>query len=396
MTSPGSKKAASGDAKPSRPNVVRRAKQSATKQPATKQPATKQPTASPKAATTTKRPQRRRPAAEVPGLGAAGYLDRVPVDGAGRMLLPLAGLLAAAGAVLVVVADFLPYLALDGEQVTASQNAWSVIAHALLLLVGLGGGALLMSGRGGRVGPALIAAASCLGPGYLLLNVFAGADPRSHQLTEYYFGELYTTIDIQSRTGRVLAIAGWALLLLAGLLAAAAWRSVAERDLLPLGAGRRFAAGSAGLAGLLAIVAMILPPALTEIVKYTDPSGLVLTRELPAPYSAVGGSGLALAGGLLLIGGWLAAAAVVGSMSTRITVVAGLAGLAAVLLHAALLNARDVSVGANLAPGPRLYLLLTAGLIAAGAAGYAARVRGRDPVRLVSDQSDPFSAEELP
>ncbi|WP_153505382.1 hypothetical protein [Cumulibacter manganitolerans] len=328
---------------------------------------------------------------QAPQLGLSAYVERVPVDRAARVLLPTVGLLSAAGAVLVVVSDFLPYLVLDGDVVRAGQDLWSVLGHLALLVAGLGGGALLLARRGGRVGLALVAALCALAPGNLLLNVFNGVAPTSHDIGEYHFGVLYTTLTIEPRLGRTLAVVGWAALVLAGAPAVAAWRRVAERDLLPLGRGRRFAVGAAGLSVLLAVTAYLIPAALTKIEKYTDRSGLVLTRDIAEPKSLIAASGLGLVAALVLLAGWLVAGAVVGSMTSRATLVASLVGLAAVLLNAALLNARDAATGPDLVPGPRMYLLLLAGLLCAGAAAYAARVQGRDDAALLSDQQDPYT-----
>lgn len=327
----------------------------------------------------------------VPTLSVAEYVDDVPVTGSGRPLMVITGLLAAVGSILAVAGDWLPYAVLDGNEVSAPISVWSVLAHVLVLAIGVGSGALLVTGRGGRVGLALLATMCSIAPGALLLHVFAGAFPKSHDLGEYYFGILHTTLSIDGRMGRTLDIAGWALLVLAGLTAIAAWRQVAERDLLPLGAGRRFASGAAGLAVLLAVTAYLVPQAITSVRKYTDPSGLVLTRELTEPRSVVGAAGLGLAGGILLLVGWVLAGAVVGSMTSRVTVVAGLAGLAGMLWYSALINVRDVAAGADLVAGPRLYLLVVAGFVAALAAAYAATVRARADLPLVSEGSDPFA-----
>lgn len=356
--------------KRTRPAVVRRKRPAPAGTAPVRRPATG---AAVRSAPARSAPARRPKPTETPRMSVSTYAERVPVDGPGTVLMTVAGLLAAAGAVLVVVSDLVPFLVLDGEVVRASQNGWSVLAHLLLLAVGVGGGALLVLGRGGRVGLAAIAALCAVAPGNLLLSIFAGSDPRSHDLAEYYFGELHTTISIDGRLGRTLAVAGWALLCLAGGCAVAAWRQIAERDLIPLGPRRRLAVGAAGLAVLLAVTALIVPAALTAVRKYTDPSGLVLTRDLTEPHATIGAGGLGFVGGLVLLAGWLVAGAVVGSMTSRITVVAALAGLAGVLLHDAMLNARDVTVGADLVAGPRLYLLLAAALVAGGAAAYASR-----------------------
>lgn len=329
-------------------------------------------------------PRRSKAPAEVPRLGLSMYLSHSVAGPRGLALLRLAGALALLGAVLVVVADFLPYLTLDGAEVRAGQDVWSVLAHLVLLALGGGAGALMIAGRGGRVGPALIATAAATAGGVLLQHIFAGQDPVRHEGAEYYFGELYTTATIEGRIGRMLAIVGTAMLLAAGIAAAAAWSDIAERDLLPLGAGRRVAGGAAGLAALLVVTALLVPPAATAIVKYTDPSGLVLTRALEQPHSVVSTSGLDLVGGILLLGGWVLAAAVAGAMTSRVTVVAALAGMGAVALHGALLNLRDVTEGPNLVAGPRLYLLLAAALIALGTAWYSARVRAGSGEQLLS------------
>lgn len=338
-----------------------------------------------------RRPQteRRRKATEAPTLDLAMYTAPQPVDGSGRGLMLATGALAALGALVVVLADYLSFIVLDGEQVSPAINVWSVLAHLVLLAAGVGAGVLLITGRGGRVGLALLAPVAILSPAYLLQAIHAGASPRSHDLVEYYFGELHTTITMQPQAGRTVAIAGWAMLALAGVLAAVAWRHVAERDLLPLDSGQRGPAGAAGLAVLLAVTAYLVPLAITRIEKYTDPSGLVLTRELVDPTSVLGASGLGLAAGLVLLAAWIAAGAFAGSMTSRVTLVAALAGLAAILLYSAFTNARDTTASAELTPGPRLYLLLAAGLVAAAAAGYSATVRAGAARRLRSEEPDP-------
>lgn len=326
----------------------------------------------------------RRSAAQVPRLGPAAYAAPTVAGARGALLLRLAGLLALLGALLTVVGDLQPYLVLDGSEVRAGQDVWSVLAHLVLLLLAGGAGALMLAGRGGRVGPALIAAPAATALGVLLRHVFAGTDPVSHDGAEYYFGELYTTATIEGLLGRTLAIAGAALLLAAGIAAAAAWSDIAERDLLPLGAARRVAGGAAGLAALLAVVGYLVPAAATRIVKYTDPSGLVLTQQLQQPQSMVSTHGLNLLGGVLLLAGWVLAAAVTGALTSRVTIVAALAGMGGLALHGALLNLREIAQGPDLVAGPRLYLLLGSALVALGTAWYAARVRDGSDEQLLS------------
>lgn len=326
------------------------------------------------ARTATRRAPGRAPA-EVPGLGLAMYVAPTVGGRRGLTLLRVAGALAILGTALVVVADFLPYLVLDDVEVIAGQDVWSVLGHLLLLVVVGGAGAVMLAGRGGRVGPALIAAPAVTAPGLLLQHVFAGMEPVRHAGSEYYFGQLYTTAVIDGRIGRLLAVVGLALLLVAGIAAATAWSDIAERDVLPLGASRRVAGGAAGLVVLLLLIAFLVPLAATRIVKYTDPSGLVLTRELEQPHSVVTTSGLDLAGGVLLLIGWVVAAAVVGAMTSRVTVVAALVGIGALALYEALMNLREITQGPDLVAGPRLYLLLTGAILALGTGWYSARVR---------------------
>ena len=328
-------------------------------------------------------PERRVPS-EVPRLGLSLYTAETAGGTRGIALLRLAGGLALLGSVLVVVADFLPYVVLDGDEVVAGQDIASILAHLVLLILGGGAGALMLAARGGRVGPALITALAATSPGLLLQHVFSGMDPVRHDGSEYHFGELYTTATIQGELGRTLVILGTALLLAAGVAAMLAWSDIAERDVLPLGSGRRVAGGAAGLSALLVVTALLVPLAATRIAKYTDPSGLVLTQELEQPHSVVTTSGLDLVGGILLLAGWVIAAAIVGAMTSRVTVVAALVGMGALALYEALMNLRDVIEGPDLVPGPRLYLLLAAAAVAIGAAWYSARVRDGSDEQLLS------------
>lgn len=329
-------------------------------------------------------PDVRRTPSQVPDLGVSMYVARTVGGARGLGLLRLSGALALVGSLFVVVADFLPYLVLDDVEVVAGQDVWSILGHLVLLLLGGGAGVLMLAGRGGRVGPALIAALAATALGSLLQHIFAGQDPVRHDGSEYYFGELYTTAMIDGRSGRLLAIIGTAMLLGAGIAALIAWSDIAERDLLPLGAGRRVAGGAGGMSALLAVTAFLVPAATTRIAKYTDPSGLVLTQEFEQPHSVVTTSGLDLVGGILLLAGWVVAAAIVGAMTSRVTIVAALAGIGALALNNALMNLRDITEGPDLVGGPRLYLLLGAAVVALGTAWYSATVRDDADEQILS------------
>ncbi|MFV0532782.1 MAG: hypothetical protein ACK5MR_03900 [Cumulibacter sp.] len=319
--------------------------------------------------------EKRRDPSPPPPLGIGMYTAPTTGGSRGLALLRLAGALALAGAILTVVADFLPYVSLAGEQVTAGQDIASILAHIVVLVMCAGGGVLMLAGRGGRVGPALIAPFAMIAPGTLLQHIFAGALQVNHDGEEYYFGNLYTTLTIEPHIGRALAIVGAVALIAAGLASAGAWSDIAERDLLPLGSARGIAGGAAGITALLAVTALLVPAATPRIDKYTNAAGMVLTREIAEPHSAITSSSVAFVGGILLLIGWVLIAALVGAMTSRVTVVAALLGAGAVGLWQALLNLRDIIEGPDLVSGPRLYLLLGAAVVALGAAGYAARVR---------------------
>lgn len=360
------------------------AKPAAKKQPVKKQSAKKQGTKAGNRPVTkaAKAAPKKRTVATVPKPTVSNYFSEY--DGS-RTVAGLTGALAIVGSALIVVAGSLPYLRLGGVEVTAPVSVWSVIAHVLLLGLALVAGGALIAGRAGRTAITALVPLIALAPGKLLIAWYDGDFLLTHPGLEYYFGTAYTTTTIEGLPGRALTMAGCVLLILAGLSAIAAWRTLTERDLIPLEGARYFPSGAAVVAAVLAIIALAVPAAVPAVQKYTDPSGFVLTRDIQAPASAVSIGGLALAGGIVLMLGWLVAGAFVGSRTTRTALVGGLVGIAAVASSEALFNLRDVLAGPDVVGGPRLYLYAAAGVLAAVAAGYAAKARMPERDGLVSD-----------
>ncbi|GAB3296253.1 hypothetical protein EK0264_14900 [Epidermidibacterium keratini] len=354
-------------------------KKTAAKKPAAKQAPTKKVTAK---KVSVKQGARPRPATVVPEPTVRTYFAE---SGGLRPLVGLTGALAVAGTALLVVADYVPYLRLDGQEVSAPISVWSILGHVLLLALALIAGGALIVGRGGRTAITALVPLIALAPGKLLIAWYDGDFLLTHPGLEYYFGTAYTTTAIEGLAGRAIMMAGCAVLALAGLTAIAAWRTMTERDLIPLEGARYFPSGAAVVCAVLAIIALAVPAAVPAVQKYTDPSGFVLTRDIQAPASAVSIGGVALAGGIVLMVGWLVAGAFVGSRSTRTALVGGLVGIAVVAGSSALFNLRDVLAGPDVVGGPRLYLYAAAGVLAAVAAVYAAKSRMPERDELVSD-----------
>lgn len=353
-------------------------KQPAKKQPAKKQASTPRPATKPSAKPTAKK----RPVAPVPEPTVRTYFTE---SHGLRPLVALTGALAVAGTITLVVADYFGYVRLEGQEVSAPISVWSILGHLLLLALALVAGVALTAGLGGRTAITALVPLIALAPGKLLIAWYDGDFLLTHPGLEYYFGTAYTTTTIEGLPGRALTMAGCVLLILAGLSAIAAWRTLTERDLIPLEGARYFPSGAAVVAAVLAIIALAVPAAVPAVQKYTDPSGFVLTRDIQAPASAVSIGGLALAGGIVLMLGWLVAGAFVGSRTTRTALVGGLVGIAAVAGSEALFNLRDVLAGPDVVGGPRLYLYAASGVLAAVAAGYAAKARMPERDGLVSD-----------
>jgi hypothetical protein len=283
----------------------------------------------------------REPAAPPPGDGLV--VGPVPVLArAAGVLLVLAGLGGAAALLptYLVVGD--RELPLAGGPGAVAVALLPVLAHVLV-------GGVLVAGRVPKFGLAYAALGGTLATGSLLIEVYRGQASTARPGIELLAGELVLTGSVEAGPGWGLAVGSLALLVLAGVLALAAWGRTVMDDRGALDPVRPALAGAAVLLGVLTVLALSLPPADVPDDLVTDPlTGLVTVVPREGPQALLERPGLALLGGLLLAGALLLASVVAPSLRPRLAAVGGLLAVAVPVLAAGLTGWRDAVASAEL------------------------------------------------
>ena len=270
-------------------------------------------------------------------------------------LLLLAGLAGMAAAVPT-------YLVVDGQELRQVRGAGSALVALLVPGVHVAMGVSLLRRAVPRLGLAYAAVSALLAVGQLLIELYRGSSSTARPAVEVLAGELVLTSGVERGAGWVLAVAGLALTVAAGVVATAAWGRTVMEDRGALDPVRPLLAGAAVLLGVVAVLALALPAADVPDELRTDPvTGLevVVTRE--GPQALLERPGLALLGGLLLAAGLLLSCVVAPSLRPRLGAVGGLLAVAVVLVSAGLGGVRDAAASEELewtVPG--------AGLVVAG------------------------------
>ena len=262
-----------------------------------------------------------------------------PPPGPGLVVGPVPALARAAGAaalgaaVLLLVAPAFPLARSGGQDLGGAGNLFGFVPVLPLVAVVAAAGVLAVRGRLPRLALAALFPAGTLAAG-LLLRTLALTDTGSRTTLDLPLG-IGTSARYEVAAGLLVLAAGYALLVVAAVLAAAAWpRTVMEDDggLDPL--RPRLAAW--GLAvGVLAALVLGMAPYASSIAPGTP--------TLPER------SGLDLLGALVVALGAMIWAVISATLRPRLAVVGAYAGLAAVLLSeglaAWLLVARSPVIG---------------------------------------------------
>jgi hypothetical protein len=257
------------------------------------------------------------------------------VVGTVPVLARVAGGLAVVAAVLLLIAPAFPLARVAGADVGGPGNLWAFVPALPLVALVAAAGALAGTGRLPRLGLAVLFPAGTLAAG-LLLQTLGLLRTGSHSTLDLPLA-LGTSARYQAGPGLVVHAIGYALLVAAAVLAAAAWpRTIMEDggDLDP----RRPRLAAWGLAvGVLTALVLGMAPYSSSI-----PPGAPTLPER---------DGLDLLGALVLTLGAAAWAVLAATLRPRLAVVGAYAGLAATLLTLgladALLVARSDGLGAS-------------------------------------------------
>ena len=276
------------------------------------------------------------------------------------VLLVLAGLCGAAA--------LLPtYLVVGEKELSLAGGPGAVLVALLPVAVHLAVGAGLAAARVPKFGLAYAALGGALAAGALLIEVYRGRASTARPGIEVLAGELVLTSSVRTGPGWVLSVLALGLLVLAGLVAAAAWGRTGMEDRGVLDPARPALAGAAVLLGVLTVLALSLPSADVPDDLVTDPvTGLQTVVPRAGPQALLERPGLALLGGLLLAAAVLIASVVAPSLRPRLGAVGGLLAVTVPVLGAGLGGWRDAAASDQLewtVPG--------GGLLLAGL-GYAA------------------------
>jgi hypothetical protein len=271
------------------------------------------------------------------------------------VLLVLAGLTGTAATVPT-------YLVVGDQELAVAGGAVATAAALVLPLVHLVVGAVLTVGRVPKLGLAYAVMAGAIAVGDLLIEIYLGQSSTARPGVEVLAGELVLTSTVDVGPGWVLAVASLALVVLAGVVAVAAWGRTVMDDAGRLDPSRSTLAGAAVLLGVLTVLCLTLPPADVPDDLVTDPvTGLQTVVPREGPQALLERPLLALLGGLLLAGAVLLCSVVAPSLRPRLAAVGGLLAIAAAVLSAGLGGWSDAAGSADLewtVPG--------AGLVVAG------------------------------
>jgi hypothetical protein len=280
-----------------------------------------------------------------------------------------------AGVVLVlagaagIAAVFPTYLVVGGRALTLAGNPVATAAAVLVPVTHVVVGVVLAMGRVPKLGLAYATVAAALGAGRLLIEIYLGQSSTDRPGVEVLAGELVLTSSVEVGPGWALAVASLGLLVLAGVVAVAAWGRTVMEDTGALDPARSALAGTAVLLGVATVLCLTLPPADVPDDLVTDPvTGLQTVVPREGPQALLERPLLALLGGLLLAGAVLLCSALAPSLRPRLAAVGGFLALAVAVLAAGLAGWADASGSDDLewtVPGVGLllcglgYVLLT-------------------------------------
>jgi len=279
-------------------------------------------------------------------------------------LARVAGAVAAAAAVVLLVAPGFPLARSGGADLGGPGNAFAFVPPLPLALAVAAAGVLAAGGRLPRLGLALLFPAGTVAAG-LLLQTASLLRTGSHSTIDLPLG-IGTSARYEVGPGLIASVVGYGLLVAAALLAAAAWPRTVMEDTGELDPRRPRLAAWGLAAGVLTALVLGMAPYSSSIAPGAP--------TLPERH------GLDLLGAVVVALGAAAWAVIAATLRPRLAVVGAYAGLAATLLTIGLsiwlLVARSPALGTS-AGGVGILL---AALAAAILAFVAARL-GRRPSR---------------
>ncbi|HEY0403356.1 MAG TPA: hypothetical protein VGD09_15170 [Blastococcus sp.] len=309
---------------------------------------------------------RRRAAAATGRPADDGWSDGLVV-GAIRPAARLTGVLLVLAALAGIAAIFPTYLVVGGQELSSATGFGGVLAALLVPVANLAVGISLVRGAVPKFGLAYAGVVGALALGQLLIEIYRGSSSTARPGVEVIAGARVLTSSVDIGAGWALGVAALALVVLAGVVAVAAWGRTVMEDGGALDPVRSGLAGAAVLLGVATVLCLALPAADVPDQLVTDPTtGMetVVTRE--GPQALLERPGMALLGGLLLAGAVVLCSVVAPSLRPRLAAVGGLLAISVTVLAAAMTGLRDAVSSPDLewtVPG--------AGLVVTGL-GYAA------------------------
>jgi hypothetical protein len=272
-------------------------------------------------------PKAGRPVPPAPGPGLV--VGTVPA------LARVAGAVAVVAAVVLLVAPGFPLARSGGADLGGPGNVFAFLPPLPLVLAVAAGGVLAAAGRLPRLGLALLFPAGTIAAG-LLLQTVSLLRTGSHSTIDLPLG-IGTSARYEAGPGLVLSAVGYGVLVVAALLAAAAWPRTIMEDTGDLDPRRpRLAAWGLAVGVLTALVLGMAP------YSSSVPGG---APTLPERH------GLDLLGAVVVALGAAAWAVIAATLRPRLAVVGAYAGLAATLLTIGLaivlLVARSPAIGTS-------------------------------------------------
>ena len=259
------------------------------------------------------------------------------VIGTVPVLARLAGVVLVLAGAAGIAAVFPTYLVVAGRALTLAGVPTATLAAVLVPLTHVVVGAVLAMGRVPKLALAYATVAAALGVGRLLIEVYLGRSSTDRPGVEVLAGELVLTSSVDVGPGWMLAVASLALLVLAGVLAVAAWGRTVMDDTGALDPARSSLAGTAVLLGVATVLCLTLPAADVPDDLVTDPvTGLQTVVPREGPQALLERPLLALLGGLLLAGAVLLCSALAPSLRPRLAAVGGFLAVAVAVLAAGL------------------------------------------------------------
>jgi hypothetical protein len=279
-------------------------------------------------------------------------------------LARVAGAVALPAALLLLLAPAFPLARANGADLGGPGNLWAFVPPLPLVGLVAAAGLLAATGRLPRLGLAALFPAGTLAAG-VLLRTLALLRTGERSTLDLPLG-IATSSRYEAGAGLVLTALGAGLLVLAAVLAAAAWPRTIMEDTGDLDPRRPRLAAWGLAAGVLTALVLGMAPYSSGIA----PGAPTLPER----------SGLDLLGALVIALGAAAWAVLAATLRPRLAVVGVYAGLAAALLTENLSILLLVARSDQLGPSAGMYGILLAAFAAAGLGLAAARL-GR-PARL--------------